>query len=226
MKNKKLLYIIAIFFIICIVLVTTIIIFRKNDYKTLKFGNTNIKSAEDIKEYILNISSYEAEITLEVTSNKNSNKYKLIQKYVAPNIFKQEVIEPNNIKGLITIYDGKNLEIKNNGLGVNKIYENYNYIYNNSLCLSDFIDCYKNDSNAMLKEEENMIIMHTKNSDNKYNCSRKLYIDRNTLKPIKMEIEEMNKKRLVYILYNEMKINSINKEDVLAFKLNIMEKDI
>lgn len=41
-----------------------------------------------------------------------------------------------------------------------------------------------------------------------------------------MEIEEVNKKMLVYILYNEIKINSINKEEVLAFKLNIQEKDI
>ena len=41
-----------------------------------------------------------------------------------------------------------------------------------------------------------------------------------------MEIEEINKKMLVYILYNEIKINSINKEEVLAFKLNIEEKDI
>lgn len=41
-----------------------------------------------------------------------------------------------------------------------------------------------------------------------------------------MEIEEINKKMLVYILYNEIKINSINKEEVLAFKLNIQEKNI
>ena len=41
-----------------------------------------------------------------------------------------------------------------------------------------------------------------------------------------MEIEEINKKMLVYILYNEIKINSINKEEVLAFKLNIQEKDV
>lgn len=113
MKNKKLLYIIAIFFIICVILVTTICFLRKNDYKTKKFGNTNIKSAENIKEYILNISSYEADISLEVISNKTTNKYRLIQKYVAPNIFKQEVLEPNNIKGLITIYDGTNLKIEN-----------------------------------------------------------------------------------------------------------------
>ena len=105
MKNKKLLYIITVFFIICIILVTIVCFFRKNDYKTGNIGNTNIKSAENIKEYILNISSYEADISLEVTSNKTTNKYRLIQKYAEPNIFKQDVLEPNNIKGLTTIYD-------------------------------------------------------------------------------------------------------------------------
>lgn len=113
MKNKKLLYIITVFFIICIILVTIVCFFRKNDYKTGNIGNTNIKSAENIKEYILNISSYEADISLEVTSNKTTNKYRLIQKYAEPNIFKQDVLEPNNIKGLTTIYDGTNLKIEN-----------------------------------------------------------------------------------------------------------------
>ena len=114
MKNKKLLYIIAIIIIICIILVISISsFFTKNNYKTKEFGNTNIKSAENIKEYILNISSYEADISLEITSNKTINKYRLIQKYASPNIFKQEVLEPNNIKGLTTIYDGTNLKIEN-----------------------------------------------------------------------------------------------------------------
>lgn len=110
--NKKILIGITI----CIIVITTICslcFFRKNDYKTAEFGNTNIKSAENIKEYILNISSYEANVTVEVTSNKNKNKYKLIQKYFEPNIFKQEVLEPSNIKGLTIQYDGANLKIDN-----------------------------------------------------------------------------------------------------------------
>lgn len=113
MKNKKILYTFAICIIIGLIFILAICFFRKNDYKTAEFGNTNIKSAENIKEYILNISSYEANITVEVTSNKNSNKYKLIQKYFEPNIFKQEVLEPSNIKGLTIQYDGTNLKIDN-----------------------------------------------------------------------------------------------------------------
>ena len=66
----------------------------------------------------------------------------------------------------------------------------------------------------------------TVDSASKYNSYKKLYIDKKTLKPIKMEIQEINKKVLVYILYNEIKINSTNKEEVLAFKLKFEKENI
>ena len=95
------------------------------------------------------------------------------------------------------------------------------------MCLYNFIEDYKKDQDAKCIEEREQVILETKTQDNnKYNVYKKLYIDAKTGKPTKMEIEEMNKKMLVYILYNEIKINSINKEEVLAFKLNMEEKDI
>lgn len=104
---------IIIIVILIIVFISLIYFFTKNNYKTVEFGNNNIKSIQDIKEYILNISSYEADVSIEIASNRNINKYKLTQKYVSPNIFKQEVLEPESIKGLVTIYDGTNLKIEN-----------------------------------------------------------------------------------------------------------------
>ena len=35
-----------------------------------------------------------------------------------------------------------------------------------------------------------------------------------------MIVQDKNQKNLVYILYNEIKINSLKKEEVLAFRLN------
>lgn len=109
-----------------------------------------------------------------------------------------------------------------------KIYENYSYISGNSLCLHSFIEDYKKGNDTNIKEDENIVIMETKSGDNasKYNSYKRLYIDKKTLKPIKMEIEEINKKVLVYILYNEIKINSTNKEEVLAFKLKFKKENI
>ena len=98
--------------------------------KYLKNGNNmSNKSADEIKEYILNISSYEAEVEINVISNKNQNKYKAKQQFVKEdNLYKQEIIEPENIKGVIFSYDGKNLKLENTKLVLNKIYEDYKYI--------------------------------------------------------------------------------------------------
>ncbi len=130
MKNKK----IIIFIIVLTIIAIMAVFFVKNNYKKINIGNniTN-KSIEQIEEYILNISSYQARIEVEVVSNKNENKYILMQKYASPNISKQEVIEPSNIKGIETIYNGTSLTINNSGLGLSSIYENYQYMVDNCL---------------------------------------------------------------------------------------------
>lgn len=201
-----------IFIVIVIILIISVglfCFFTKNNYKTVKFGNTSIKSAEDIKEYILNLTSYEAEIEVEVHSNKNQNQYKMKQNYQAPNLAVQEVIEPVALEGIKTTYDGTNLRIENTKLNLSKLYENYPYVAENYLWLSSFIECYKKDENAILKEK-NEIIMQAKASaqDDKNGIIQTLYIDKNTLKPTKLTIEDRNQKMLVYILYKEITINS------------------
>ena len=222
MKNKKVIFMIAIIFIIIGIM---IYFFSKNNYKTTEFGNTTIKSAEDIKEYILNLESYDAQISVEISSNKNQNQYKMRQIYKAPNLERLEILEPQSVKGIITTYDGNNLKIENTTFNLNKIYENYPYITENTLCLYDFIQNYKKNNKQKLEETKNEIIMQVEN-DSKYYTYQKLYIDKHTKKPSKMEITDKNKKMLVYILYNEIKMNSINKEEILAFKLKEETKDI
>ena len=41
-----------------------------------------------------------------------------------------------------------------------------------------------------------------------------------------MEIQDVTQKNIIYILYNEIKINNLQEEDVLAFKLSPLESDI
>ncbi|HBC85140.1 MAG TPA: hypothetical protein DCZ30_07110 [Clostridiales bacterium] len=135
MKSKK-----GIIFILGLIVIAIIVFFFiKNNYKNINIGNniTN-KSIEQIEEYILNISSYKARIEVEVVSNKNENKYVLMQKYASPNISKQEVIEPSNIKGIETIYNGSSLTINNSNLGLSSIYENYQYMVDNCLWIRKF----------------------------------------------------------------------------------------
>lgn len=223
-KNKKLLqkkWAIILIVALIISILIILIFFLKNANKKSNFGNNlNNKTLAEIEEYILNISSYEAEISVEVQSNKNQTKYLLKQSYVSPNIEKQVVKEPSNIEGLETIYDGSKLTINNSKLSLTTIYENYEYLTDNFLWLNSFIEDYQNSLQKNIYEENNKVIMEVKlKSQNPYVSSKKLVINKQTGNIEKLIVQDKNQKNLVYILYNEIKINSLKKEEILAFRL-------
>ena len=225
MKSKKILLIVGVIVAILIISIT-IYIFSKKSNKNLNLGNNlSNKTNQEIEEYILNISSYEAEIEVEVESNKNNTKYKIKQSYVSPNIEKQTVLEPSNISGLETTYDGNVLKINNTKLNLSTVYQNYPYMTDNFLWLNSFIEDYKvaknSGTNNKLYEENNMLVMEvTLSQQNPYISYKKLFIEKTTGKISKLVVQDKNKKNIVYILYNEIKINSLKEQEILAFKLN------
>ncbi len=174
------------------------IIFLKKGFKNQKFGNN--ESSQEIVNDLLELSSYKMQITVNITSNKNSNKYILKQTYQEPNISTQEVIEPSNIAGVKIENDGTNLKIENSKFNLNKILENYKYLGDNCLDLITFINEYKQNEKSRFEETETEIKLFT--------STKILYVDKKTKKPIKMEIKDNNQKTTVYILYNEVEINS------------------
>ena len=202
MKNKKLILI-----LITILIGVICIIFYKNSVKDLKIGHN--KNSQEIVDYILNINSYEVQVTVNITSNKNQNKYILKQTYKSPNISTQEVIEPNNISGIKIENDGTNLKIENSSLDLKTIFENYNCLGDNCLDLYSFIEDYKQDSSANYDENNEEIIMTANsNIENIYIQTKKLYINKETYNPTKMEIKDNKQNTTIYILYNEVKVNS------------------
>ena len=203
MKKKYWLILLMIIIIICGVF------FYKNRVKKSKTGNN--KNSQEIVQEILNISSYEVKVTVNVTSNKNSNKYILKQTYQEPNNVVQEVIEPSNIAGIRIENDGTNLKIENSQLSLNTILENYDYLGNNCLDLCSFIESYKQDEKATFEETDSEVIMKSKsNVQNIYMQQINLHIDKKTHNPTQMEIQDNKQKTTIYILYNEVKINSTN----------------
>jgi outer membrane lipoprotein-sorting protein len=202
-----------------------LIIFLLNKTNVKKIGNNS--TSQEIVDYILNISSYEAKIEVEVKSNKNTNKYILKQQYISPDVATQEVLEPSNISGIKIIKKGNDLKLENTSLNLSNIFENYEYLADNALDLSCFIEDYKKSQNSNYEEKDNKIIMNvqTKN-ENKYRQSKKLYIDKSTGNPLKMEITDINQNITVYILYNEVKINSLDKQNILAFRLYNTKQEI
>lgn len=208
MKNKKLLKI-TILILTILIIAIIFYFFYKNANKNTNLGNNlNNKSIQEIEEYILNISSYEAEINVEIETNKNNTKYEIQQSYVSPNIEKQTVIQPENIKGLEIIYDGTTLTLNNTNLNLSSVYQNYPYITENFLWLNTFIQDYKNTENKKIYEENNIIIMEViLKNNNPYVNTKKLFVNKETGKIEKLIVQDENQKNIVYILYNKITIN-------------------
>ncbi len=177
--------------------------FHTKTAKNLKIGNNT--SSQEIVNYILNISSYEAKIEVEVNSNKNKNRYILKQRYQKPDLLEQEILEPSNISGIKMIKNKDQLKLENSDLNLTTIFENYEYVSDNHLDLSSFIKDYKEDEKANWEEENDKIKMSTTKNQEEKN----LIIERATKKPIKLEIKGKNQNTKIYILYNEININSL-----------------
>mgnify|MGYP002987129326 FL=1 len=184
-------------------------IFNKN----FNIGNNiTSKSIQEIEQYILNISSYEAKAEVMIESNKNINKYVLKQEYNNSGKIEQIVLEPSNIEGLTISYNEGNLTINNTKLNLQTVYNNYKYVVDNNLWLNSFIKDYRESNNKSISENSDYIVMTVDISDsNNYGKIKILYINKTTGNPEKMLIQDKNQKNMVYILYSEIRINSVSK---------------
>ena len=201
---KKKVFITIIFFAIFFLIFYLIF-----NYKSLKNGNNNIriKNEEDVNDYILNISNYEAKIEVIVKSNKNENKYIINQKCM-DNYSYQEMEYENNKKIIIEHKDNKVI-IRNTSLKLEKIYESWEFLIENNLFLTTFVENFKetDEKGILVNENYYVVNLKLKNISNKNVAYKSLYINKNNGKIEKLEIYDINKNRTIYILYKEITIN-------------------
>lgn len=205
-KSKQKIIIITI---IAIAIVIFVSIFLKINYKKINTGNNILnKTLDEVQEYICNINSYEATMEVTINSNKNTNKYKIKQTH-DENEDIQEILEPENVKGIKFIYKNNTLQIINTNLNLTKIYNNYPYIESNNLWLNDFLEEYKQADNenkeATENDEEVVLKLEVQNEDSNIKY-KELYLDKKTGNPTKLLIQDNNKNTVIYILYSEITI--------------------
>lgn len=184
-----------IFLFFVIILLIVFLIFN---YNTSNFGNNiSVKNENKVVDYILNINEYEAEIEVTVESNKTTNVYNLKQS-VTKDGSSLEVLSKGKISGLKIDIKDKTLKIQNTELKLDKIYENYESLVDNTLFLDTFIKRFK-ESNSTTYMEDNFIIFEIPKF-------AKLYVDMRSSKPTKLEIKDNTKKTSICINYNSIEI--------------------
>jgi len=192
------------------------IFMEKSSYKTYKSGDTiNEKTISEVEENIVSIKSYKAQITIKAISNKNQVEYTATQQFVEPNLYKMELNSPENLIGICITYDGSSLTLTNSKLNLNKIYEQYSEVTDNHMFLNKFVEDYVSNENSECQTADGQIVFITPILEGtKYFSTKKLYVDANTGLPTKLEINDINQNTLVYILYNEIELNSLKKDKI------------
>ncbi len=200
MKKNK----IIVLILLMVLLIMGLIIYK---IKTKNLKNGNNISSQEIVDYILSINSYKSIINVQVNSNKNSNKYIIEQEYNTENGSVQKVIEPENIAGVKISLKDKSLKIENTNLSLSQMFENYQGLEDNSLDLISFIEDYKTNEKSIFEENENEVILKTKNhSKNRYNQNKVLYINKENKLPTKLIVEDDNNNTTINIKYNNIEI--------------------
>lgn len=197
MKKKKIVFVFAT---ICI------LIFLFIYYIFGILGNNKNRSQEEIVESLLNeICNYEANITVEVFSNKNENTYEIYQE-VEEDKSKSVVKSPEEIEALTIENEEGKLKISNTKLEMEKVYQGYEEIFNNNLFLNTFSkDCRENDFNFY--EEDKELILEVKlNNSNTYAKYKELHFNLKSNVPTELLIKDNNKKTSIRIIYNDIKI--------------------
>ncbi len=200
MKKNK----IIVLILLMVLLIMGLIIYK---IKTKNLKNGNNISSQEIVDYILSIKSYKSKINVQVNSNKNSNKYIMEQEYNTENGSIQTVIEPENIAGVKISLKDNLLKIENTNLSLSQMFENYQGLEDNILDLISFIEDYKTNEKSIFEENENEVILKTKNhSKNRYNQNKVLYINKENKLPTKLIVEDDNNNTTINIKYNNIEI--------------------
>ena len=224
--NDKKVLMASVAVLLLLLLIVVLVIMKNYNKMSKKSKIGNNSTSQEIVDYVFNISSYDAEVDVEIKSNKNSNKYKLRQIYKDKENNSQEVIEPSNISGLKMVREGNDLKIENTKLNISKVINDYKDISNNNLDLISFIDSYKNNEKSNYRDENNQIIMETIIDTNNYQKYGTLYVSKENGKPIKLEVRDTNQNVIIYIIYNEININTNKISNMEEYAINIFSKKV
>lgn len=187
-----------------------LIVFCVFYYKTFKNGNNiNSKSEKEFIDYILNdMKEYKANADVKIISNKTEKDYKIYQE-VTNSKSTQKVLNEKDEDIIEIVLENNKLKILNQILNLEKVYEEYSALLNNSLFLNVFLDEYKNEeNNQKIYEDNGDIILEIElvKNINTYARFKRLHISKDTKSIKELIVLDDNKKIRACIKYNNIEI--------------------
>ncbi|NLK98097.1 germination lipoprotein GerS-related protein [Defluviitalea saccharophila] len=215
MKKSGAVFFVSIFIVICII------------FSACSTKEKSKSPMEKIQEKLTTMESYACIADLTYVSNKGKNTYRTKQYYKMSGEYRIEITAPEQVKGLVTVFDGKKVMQYNPrilGEAVNEIPESKNTY---EIFLGTFLKNYLQSEDVTLEvfnnnNEEYTVLEAVIPEGGKYLATEKLWVSNKTLNPAQLVIYDTEGKERIIVKYGDFKYN-VNLDDTI-FQLKPSEK--
>ncbi len=168
---------------------------------------------ENIQKQLTEMKSYRCTSDITRISNKGENTFTAVQCYNADGKYRLEITAPESAAGNYTVYDGKKVYQYNSKLNSGSAVEVEANQARNELFLGQFVKNYMQSEEVAIEtvqvDESRCTVLEAVIPGNyKYTATEKLWVDNETLEPVRFVIYDIEGKERYIVDYTEFEYNA------------------
>lgn len=194
----------------------------------LSFGcspKTNEEILYQAQKHITNIQSYSCTARTKIHGNKEPQTYVMKQWFKAPNKYRIEIIEPEELKGKTTIYNGEKAFLSHPRIGQEWVLDSFRNSLEKKMFLGYFINNFLNTEDTkvdkeVIKGKEYILLTSFIPGNNPHFFKEQLWFDIEDYYPYRLQIINSKDEIVVDVQYYNVKINDKIEDDVFTIMEN------
>ncbi len=174
---------------------------------------------ELIQKYLIGMSSYQSEATVEYISNKTRNSYETLQQCRITGEYRVEVLAPERAAGNVTLSDGSLICQFNKRLGSKVAVGSKETKDRSEIFVTSFVKNYVNSEEVSVSvgsfgKGRCTVLEAVIPGDHPYLATEKLWVDNETMKPVKLIVYDPDGGERIVVTYKTFEYN-VELEDTL-----------
>ena len=178
-----------------------------------KMGITKeLSPMEKIHKRYIGLDSYEATVRVVYVSNQGKNEYKMKHYYKRSGQYRIEIMEPQNLAGIVTIFDGEKVTQMNPNIEGKALVEIEKSPYREEILLGSFFKNYFQSQEVALEvgkmEEGEATVLETQvPNNNPMLAFERLWIGHEKWDPMYMILYDDKQEKRIVVKYDEFMYN-------------------
>ncbi|WZL72176.1 outer-membrane lipoprotein carrier protein LolA [Clostridiaceae bacterium 35-E11] len=183
----------------------------------------------DAQKQLNKMESYQCQVEITSIGNKGSQKYVMKQWFKKPNMYKLEVVYPENLKGKMTIFDGKKAWIYHPVIEQTWLIKDFVNAEEQNMFLGYFVkNCLNSEevhiSRETIENEEYLVITTNIPGNHAYFSKERVWLHIDSRKPFMMQTFDRQDQLRIKVKYDVFEYNPRLEDQFFQFKKGIIHK--